>query len=77
MNSSATRILSDALVLSPIERAELIDALLGSFDLPEDDAATEQNVPRHPQYACAGALLSAGRDREGELPRGRGRVGLC
>lgn len=38
MNPNATRILSDALVLSPIERAELIDELLRSFDPPEDGA---------------------------------------
>ncbi len=36
MNLRASRILSDALVLSPIERAELIDELLRSFDPPED-----------------------------------------
>jgi putative addiction module component (TIGR02574 family) len=41
MNASATRILSDALVLSPIERAELIDALLRSFDQPEDGALAD------------------------------------
>ena len=41
MNPSATRILSDALVLSPIERAELIDELLRSFDPPEDDALAD------------------------------------
>jgi putative addiction module component (TIGR02574 family) len=41
MNPSATRILSDALVLSPIERAELIDELLRSFDPPEDDAVAD------------------------------------
>lgn len=36
MNASAARILSDALILSPLERAELIDELLRSFDPPED-----------------------------------------
>ncbi len=41
MNPSATRILSDALVLSPIERAELIDELLRSFDPPEDGAVAD------------------------------------
>ena len=41
MNLSASRILSDALVLSPIERAELIDELLRSFDPPEDGAADD------------------------------------
>jgi hypothetical protein len=41
MNPSASRILSDALVLSPIERAELIDELLRSFDPPEDGAADD------------------------------------
>ena len=41
MNPSATRILSDALVLSPIERAELIDELLRSFDPPEDGAVND------------------------------------
>lgn len=41
MNVSATRILSDALVLSPIERAELIDELLRSFDPPEDGAVAD------------------------------------
>ena len=41
MNPSATRILSDALVLSPLERAELIDELLRSFDPPEDNAVAD------------------------------------
>lgn len=41
MNASATRILSDALVLSPRERAELIDELLRSFDPPEDSAVAD------------------------------------
>ena len=41
MNPSATRILSDALVLSPIERAELIDELLRSFDPPKDGAVAD------------------------------------
>ena len=41
MNPSATRILSDALVLSPIECAELIDELLRSFDPPEDGAVAD------------------------------------
>lgn len=41
MNPSATGILSDALVLSPIERAELIDELLRSFDPPEDGAVAD------------------------------------
>ena len=41
MNPSATRILSDALILSPIERAELIDELLRSFDPPEDGAVAD------------------------------------
>jgi len=41
MNASAIRILSDALVLSPIERAELIDKLLCSFDPPEDTRVTD------------------------------------
>ena len=41
MNPSATRILSDALGLSPIERAELIDELLRSFDRPEDGAVAD------------------------------------
>ncbi len=41
MNPNASRILSDALVLSPIERAELIDELLRSFDPPEDDAVAD------------------------------------
>jgi putative addiction module component (TIGR02574 family) len=41
MNPSATRILSDALVLSPIERAELIDELLRSFDPPADGAVAD------------------------------------
>ena len=38
MSANATRILSDALGLSPIERAELIDELLRSFDPPQDSA---------------------------------------
>jgi putative addiction module component (TIGR02574 family) len=41
MNPNATRILSDALGLSPIERAELIDELLRSFDPPEDGAVAD------------------------------------
>jgi putative addiction module component (TIGR02574 family) len=41
MNPSASRILSDALVLSPIERAELIDELLRSFDPPENGALVD------------------------------------
>lgn len=38
MSANATRILSDALGLSPIERAELIDELLRSFGPPQDSA---------------------------------------
>jgi putative addiction module component (TIGR02574 family) len=41
MTDSAARILSDALDLSPIERAELIDALLRSFDPPQDGAVAD------------------------------------
>lgn len=41
MSPSATRILSDSLVLSPIERAELIDKLLRSFEPPEDTAVAD------------------------------------
>ncbi|MEY6433644.1 addiction module protein [Thioalkalicoccus limnaeus] len=41
MNASAARILSDALVLAPIERAKLIDALLRSFDPPEDSRVAD------------------------------------
>jgi putative addiction module component (TIGR02574 family) len=41
MHPSATRILADALVLSRIERAELIDELLRSFDPPEDAAVAD------------------------------------
>ena len=41
MTASATRILSDALGLSPIERADLIDELLRSFDPPQDSALAD------------------------------------
>ncbi|MEA3275168.1 MAG: addiction module protein [Pseudomonadota bacterium] len=41
MSANATRILSDALALTPVERAELIDELLRSFDPPEDSALAE------------------------------------
>jgi len=41
MTANATRILSDALGLSPIERAELIDALLRSFDPSQDNAQSD------------------------------------
>jgi len=38
MTANATRILSAALGLPPIERAELIDELLRSFDPPQNNA---------------------------------------
>jgi putative addiction module component (TIGR02574 family) len=41
MHRGATRILSDALVLSPIERAQRIGELLRSFDPPEDAAVAD------------------------------------
>jgi putative addiction module component (TIGR02574 family) len=41
VNPDASRILTDALILSPIERAKLIDELLRSFDPPEDDAVVD------------------------------------
>ena len=36
MTATAERILNDALALPPIERAELIQRLFQSFDIPED-----------------------------------------
>ena len=41
MNPNASRILSGALVLSPIERAEPIDEVLRSFDPPDDGAVVD------------------------------------
>jgi putative addiction module component (TIGR02574 family) len=41
MSSQADRVLLDALKLSPVERAELIEKLLASFSFPDRKAIDE------------------------------------